>query len=202
MGVVARQGGLLISIRDYDRTVHQIFDFVDRVVRTLQDSGAEYRIVGGISVFLHIAQVDPTHARLSRDIDISVKRDDLPRIAGAARRNGFEFKAERKRGQETFTLVDLDDPKPRADVHLILAGERAREDHPEPVPPLGEICMTADGVKIAPLFDVVHMMLTSYRLKDRVHIQDLDSSGLINGSVEARLSPVLRRRLEEVRQAE
>jgi hypothetical protein len=70
------------------------------------------------------------------------------------------------------------------------------------MPPLGEVCLTADGVKIAPLQDVVHMMLTSYRLKDRVHIQDMDSSGLITPEVEARLSPVLRERLRETRNSE
>ncbi|HWR54162.1 MAG TPA: hypothetical protein VN428_23835 [Bryobacteraceae bacterium] len=192
----------MISLRDYDRTVHEIFDFVDRVVKTMQDSGADYRIVGGISVFLHIAQVDPTHARLSRDIDIAVKRGDLPSIQAAAERNGFEYKQEPKHGQDTFTLIDRQNGKPRADVHLIMAGEKAREDHPEPVPPIGEICLTADGVKIAPLFDVVHMMLSSYRLKDRVHVQDMDSSGLINGEVESRLSRVLRDRLAEIRRAE
>jgi hypothetical protein len=192
----------LISIRDYDRTVHQIFDFVDRVVRTMQDSGADYRIVGGISVFLHIAQVDPTHARLTRDIDIALNRGDLPKIKAAAERNGFEFKQEQKNGQETFTLVDVQLGKPRSDVHLIMAGEKAREDHPEAVPPLRDVCMTADGVKIAPLFDVVHMMLSSYRLKDRVHVQDMDSSGLINGNVESRLSATLKTRLEETRRAD
>jgi hypothetical protein len=192
----------LISIRDYDRTVHQIFDFVDRVVKTMKESGADYRIVGGISVFLHIAQVDPTHARLSRDIDIAVKRDDVPAIQESAERNGFQFKRERKHDQETFTLVDCLDDKPRSDVHLIMAGEKARDDHPEAVPPLHEVCWTADGVKIAPLEDVVVMMLTSYRLKDRVHIQDMDSSGLISPDVESRLTPVLRQRLIDTRAAE
>jgi hypothetical protein len=192
----------LISIRDYDRTVHQIFDFVDRVVKTMKESGADYRIVGGISVFLHIAQVDPTHARLSRDIDIAVNRDDVPAIQESANRNGFEFRREWKHGQETFTLVDCVDDKPRSDVHLIMAGEKARDDHPEAVPPLAEVCWTADGVKIAPLEDVVVMMLTSYRLKDRVHVQDMDSSGLITPEVEARLAPALRVRLVETRNAE
>lgn len=192
----------MISIRDYDRTVHQIFDFVDRVVKTMKDSGADYRIVGGISVFLHIAQVDPTHARLSRDIDIAVKREDLSRIKTAAEQNGFEYRQEPKHGQETFTLIDRQNGKPRADVHLIMAGEKARQDHPEAVPPIGEICLTADGVKIAPLYDVVHMMLSSYRLKDRVHVQDMDSSGLIDGEIESRLPRVLRDRLAEIRRAE
>ncbi len=194
--------GRLISIREYDRTVHQIFDFVDRVVNTIRESGADYRIIGGISVFLHIAQVDPTHARLSRDIDIAVNRSDIDRIEAAAVRNGFELERVWRKGQETFTLYDRREHRTRSHIHLIPAGEKARAEHPEAVPPLGEVCLTADGVKIAPLQDVVHMMLTSYRLKDRVHIQDMDSSGLITPEVEARLSPALRERLRETRNSE
>lgn len=192
----------MISIREYDRTVHQIFDFIDRVINVLTGAGADYRIIGGISVFLHIAQVDPTHARLSRDIDIAVHREDLPRIEESAARNGFDFRREWKRGQETFTLYDRQDDKRRSHVHLIMAGEKARADHPAAVPPFGDVCLTTDGVKIAPLQDVVQMMLTSYRLKDRVHLQDMDSSGLITPDVEARLPEVLRNRLRETRSAE
>ena len=46
------------------------------------------------------------------------------------------------------------------------------------------------------------MKLTSYRLKDRVHIQDLDAVGLITPEIEARLSEVLRAWLREVRETE
>ncbi len=46
------------------------------------------------------------------------------------------------------------------------------------------------------------MKLTSYRLKDQVHIQDLDAVGLITPEVEAQLSELLRTRLADVRAAE
>jgi hypothetical protein len=46
------------------------------------------------------------------------------------------------------------------------------------------------------------MKLTSYRLKDRVHIQDLDAVGLVTPEVEAQLSEALRQRLREVRASE
>jgi hypothetical protein len=46
------------------------------------------------------------------------------------------------------------------------------------------------------------MKLTSFRLKDRVHIQDLDGVGLITPEIEAELSEPLRRRLAEVRSTE
>ena len=55
---------------------------------------------------------------------------------------------------------------------------------------------------IAPVADLVRMKLTSYRLKDRVHIQDLDGVGLITPEIEAQLPEPLRHRLAEVRASE
>lgn len=43
------------------------------------------------------------------------------------------------------------------------------------------------------------MKLTSFRLKDKVHIQDMDGAGLITPEIEQSLSPLLRERLAEVR---
>lgn len=59
-----------------------------------------------------------------------------------------------------------------------------------------------EGILLAPVADLVRMKLTSYRLKDRVHIQDLDAVGLITPEIEAQLPELLRARLAEVRAAE
>lgn len=55
---------------------------------------------------------------------------------------------------------------------------------------------------IAPVADLVRMKLTSYRLKDRVHIQDLDGAGLITAEIEASLPAELADRLAAVRAEE
>jgi hypothetical protein len=52
---------------------------------------------------------------------------------------------------------------------------------------------------VAPVADLVRMKLTSFRLKDKVHIQDLDGVGLITPEIEAQLPEFLRQRLAEVR---
>jgi hypothetical protein len=49
-----------------------------------------------------------------------------------------------------------------------------------------------------PFEKLVTMKLTSYRDKDRVHIRDLISIGLLDESWLERLSPKLRRRLENL----
>ena len=55
------------------------------------------------------------------------------------------------------------------------------------------------GLRLMPIADLVRTKLTSCRLKDQTHIQDLDEAGLITPEVEAALSPILRERLKDVR---
>ena len=62
--------------------------------------------------------------------------------------------------------------------------------------------MTNDGILLAPVADLVRMKLTSFRLKDKVHIIDLDSVGLITPEIEQTLTDALRDRLEQVRKEE
>lgn len=61
---------------------------------------------------------------------------------------------------------------------------------------------SSEGVLLASLADLVRRKLTSFRMKDRVHIQVMDSVGLITPEIEAALSEVLRARLAEVRATE
>jgi hypothetical protein len=50
--------------------------------------------------------------------------------------------------------------------------------------------------------DLVRMKLTSFRLRDQVHIQDLDSVGLITQEIENSVPDALRERLKKVRASE
>ena len=68
--------------------------------------------------------------------------------------------------------------------------------------PASDPVRVPQGFFIASVVDLVHMKLTSFRLKDKVHIQDMDAVGLITPEIEATLSPVLAERLAEVRATE
>jgi hypothetical protein len=70
------------------------------------------------------------------------------------------------------------------------------------VPDFSEPTRTEEGVLLAPVPDLVRMKLTSFRMKDRVHVQDMDSVGLITPEIEAALPEALRARLAEVRATE
>lgn len=87
-------------------------------------------------------------------------------------------------------LVETDAPRARSAVYL-WGDEFAEGAHSAGI-----------GAPLAPVADLVLMKLTSYRLKDRVHIQDLDAVGLITPEIESSLPPELKRRLAEIRATE
>ena len=55
---------------------------------------------------------------------------------------------------------------------------------------------------VIPVADLLRMKLTSFRLKDQVHVKVLDAVGLITSQVEAQLMPELIARLDQTRQTE
>jgi hypothetical protein len=126
---------------------------------------------------------------------VAVDRRDLERIADAARPFGFEY----RHVAGVDMLVDSVKPSARSAVHPVLVGEKVRPEYPEAVPDFSPPVETREGVLLAPVADLVRMKPTSYRLKDRVHIQDLDAAGLLTAEIEARLPNELRRRLAEIR---
>ena len=98
-------------------------------------------------------------------------------------------------------LVDADQPRVRSAIRLIFIGEKVRPEYLTEVPASDPV-RTKEGIWICPVADLVRMKLTSFRLKDKVHIQDLDGVGLITPEIEAALPDPLRERLHEVRTLE
>ena len=126
---------------------------------------------------------------------MAVDRRDLERIADAARPFGFEY----RHVAGVDMLVDGAKPSARSAVHLVMVREKVRPEYAEAVPDFSPPVETREGVLLAPVAELVRMKLTSYRLKDRVHIQDMDAAGLIAAEVEGGLPNELRRRLAEIR---
>jgi len=79
----------------------------------------------------------------------------------------------------------------------VFAGKKVRDEYPEPVPDIDEYELIADA-RTLPLERLVRMKLTSFRDRDRVHIRDMISIGIIDESWLERLSPALRVRLEQL----
>ena len=76
-----------------------------------------------------------------------------------------------------------------------------RPEYSEATPEFG-LARTLRGIRLVLVADLVRMKLTRFRLKDQVHLKDLDEVGLITAEIEGHLSPLLRERLVDVRSRE
>ena len=166
----------------FEKRVDQLFDLAKRVETAFSCAGLEYRVVGGLATYLYVEEMEPDAGRLTKDIDIAVRREDLEAIAKAVEPFGLHY----RHAAGVDMLVQAAEPSTRRAVHL------------EPTPELGP-CRTIQGVRLIPLVDLVRMKLTSFRAKDEAHLKDLDEAGLITAELETKLSTVLRERLAQVR---
>ncbi len=185
----------MATIASYDAHIDQLFEVAERLKAALDGAGIEYRIVGGLAVFLHVRDRDPLAARTTRDVDVAVRRDDLERIRAAAAGSGFEL----RHAAGVDMLIDRESPSARSAVYFVYLDEKVQPDDLEPVPAMRDAVRTDDGLMIGSVADLVKMKLTSYRLKDQVHIQDIDGVGLITQEIEQGLSAEMRARLGQVR---
>ena len=187
----------MLTAMAYDTHVEQLFQRIRQLHSLLTEAGVPYRIVGGMAVFMHVSECDPLRARLTSDVDAAVERRDLPTVIAAARKVGWAY----RHTAGVDMLTDAMQPKARSAVHFVFLNEKVRPEYAEAVPDSPPV-QTSEGILLAPVEDLVTMKLTSFRLKDQVHIQDLDAVGLITPEIEARLSGLLRKRLAEVRASE
>jgi hypothetical protein len=179
----------------YDLHVEQLFEVLRRFHQSLQSAHIPYRVVGGMAVFFHVNDVEPLRARLTRDVDVAIDRSDLPRIIEAVKLFGFRH----RHAAGVDLLVDETQPKTRSAVHFVFVSEKVHNTDLTAIPEFSEAVPTEEGILLAPVADLVRMKLTAFRLKDQVHIQDMDSVGLITPEIEAQLPDPLRERLTQVR---
>jgi hypothetical protein len=182
----------------YDKHVDQLTDAAERVCRALYSAGISYRIIGGLAVFFHVRAKDPIAARLTKDVDLAIDRRDLEQISRIVRPLGLEY----RHVAGVDMLVDASQPSARSAIHLVFVREKVRPDYLEPVPDFTSPADTEEGILISSVPDLLRMKLTSLRLKDKVHIIDMDTVGLITPEIEAALPDALRRRLQQVRDEE
>ncbi len=179
----------------FEERVDQLFDLAALVDQIFASAQLEYRVIGGLATYLYVEDKEPDAGRLTRDIDIAVRREDLLKIAAAAGRFGLEH----RHAAGVDMLCRAGAPSARRGVHLIFAGEKVRPEYLDPAPDIGPH-QTVRGLKLIPIADLIRMKLTSFRAKDEAHLKDMDEVGLITPEMEADLSPMLRERLTRVRE--
>jgi hypothetical protein len=172
---------------------------LERAAGALERLGVRYAVVGGNAVAAWVSRVDVAAVRNTRDVDILLRREDMDRARAALESAGFVHRRVAALGKAAAMDVFLDSPeaKVRDAVHILWAGEKALPDALEPTPELG-LTEPGDGFELIPLADLVHMKLTAFRDKDRMHLRDLTSVGLLDESWPARFSPLLGERLQRI----
>ncbi len=176
------------------RAVEKVKDRMRRVSQALNVADIPYAIIGGNAVQYWVAQVDESVVRSTRDVDIIINRSDLESVTRVLAESGFIY----RHAKGITMFLDGPDAKARDAVHVLFAGEHVRPDSLAPVPQIQPFESMETGVRTLPLEQLVTMKLTSYRLKDRVHLLDMISIGLIDETWPPRFSAGLRDRLQQL----
>ncbi len=179
--------------------IENVKNRLDRAAVALAAADVRYAVVGGNAVAAWVSRVDAAAVRNTRDVDIMLRREDMDRARTALEAAGFVHRRVASPGKAAAMDVFLDGPdaKVRDAVHILWAGEKAVPDAIEPTPEMGAP-EPGEGFELVPLEDLVRMKLTSFRDKDRMHLRDLASVGLVDGSWPPRFSGALGERLQMI----
>ncbi len=190
----AQTVGMSVDILDrMERAVANVRERLLRATAALNQAGVPYAVVGGNAVASWVATVDEGAVRNTRDVDLLVRRSDLPAITAALEQAGFV-------PDELLDVVmfrDGAEGKPSEAVHLLFAGEKTRPDHLLAAPEILTVKDPANFSVIA-LETLVVMKLMSNRRKDQVHVLDMIAVGLIDASLLTKLPPELSVRLKQL----
>jgi hypothetical protein len=176
-----------------ERAVIKVRERLLRATVVLNKAGIAYAVVGGNAVASWVATIDEGAVRNTRDVDLLVRRDDLPAVTVALKQAGF-IRAE---AFKVTMFLDGANAKPSESVHLLFAGEKVRTNDPLPCPDLDAVDDPA-GFRVITLEALVPMKLLSNRDKDRTHVRDMIGVGLIDRTWVARLPPALAERLQGI----
>ena len=175
------------------RAVEKVRNRLKRTAAALESAGVPYAIAGGNAVAAWVATIDEAAIRNTQDVDIVLRRDDLPAAKRALEAAGFIY----RHVKSIDMFLDGPGAKARDAVHVLFAGEKVRPEDLEAVPGVEQPFIDKD-VRVLPLESLVRMKLTSNRLKDKVHLQDMLEVGLIDHNWPGRLPPELAVRLQEL----
>ena len=173
--------------------VERVRDRLRRAAAALESAGVPYAVVGGNAVAAWVATVDPSAVRNTQDVDVLLRRADLPAAVAAMQAAGFVHR--HVAGMDIF--LDGPDARLRDAVHVVPAGEKVRPEYVLAAPDIGE-SQAMGPFRLLSLEALVGMKLTSFRDKDRTHLRDLIDVGLVDRAWVARFPPQLGSRLTQL----
>jgi len=190
--------GEVIALRDFswERMIAAVEDVRERACRAtaaLKQAGIAHVVIDGNAVAAWVARVDKEAVRNTKDVDLLIRRPDLPRVIETLQSVGFVH--HHVNGIDVF--IDGPDGSVRSAIHVVFGNEQLRPDDPAPTPDVTEAEPGPD-FPVPTLDALVRMKLTAFRLKDKVYLLDLLEVGLLDETWYTQLSPALAARLQEI----
>ncbi|MBY0526575.1 MAG: nucleotidyl transferase AbiEii/AbiGii toxin family protein [Gemmataceae bacterium] len=164
-----------------------------RATRALDDARVPYAVVGGNAVAEWVGRVDEEAVRTTRDIDLLIRRIDLPAVRATLEAVGFVY----HQLLDVDMFLDGSQGRPSGGVHILFAGEKVQPDIEHALPDIDE-SERAVEFQVATLPSLVKMKLIAWRDKDRTHLRDLIGVGLIDATWPTRFPLPLGERLQQL----
>lgn len=76
----------------YEVRLERLLKLAETVGKIFSEAGLEYRVAGGLATYFYVEEASPDAGRLTRDIDVVVRREDLEKIAKAAEPYGLRYR--------------------------------------------------------------------------------------------------------------
>ena len=167
--------------------------------KALEDSGVPYAVVGDNAVAAWVSRADESAVRNTRDVDILIRREDLPAATHALQTAGFVHRRVASLGKAGHMDVFLDGPdaKVRDAIHILFAEEKTLPDSMVANADVTD-SEEADDFRLVQLGALVKMKLGAWRDKDRMHLRDLAGVGLLDQTWLPKYEGELRERLQHI----
>ena len=114
-----------VSWERMERAVEKVRQRLLRAASILEEAGVPYAVAGGNAVAAWVSRVDEAAMRNTQDVDILIRREDLPAAVAAMSKAGFVHR--HAAGIDMF--LDGPQAKARDAVHLVFAGEKVRPEY-------------------------------------------------------------------------
>src|SRR5882757_8982927 len=101
------------------RAVEKVRERLRRAAAALEAAGVPYAVAGGNAVAAWVSRVDEAAVRNTQDVDILLRRADLPAAIGALSKSGFVF----RHVESIDMFIDGPDAKARDAIHVVFARE-------------------------------------------------------------------------------
>jgi hypothetical protein len=157
------------------RAVEKVRQRLLRAAAALDAGGVPYAVAGGNAVAAWVSRVDEAAVRNTQDVDIVLRRVDLPAAIAAMTQAGFVHR--HVAGIEMFL-----DGGFGGSARCGSRGHGRREGAPGlPRARSGHCGIRGDrSFRLLSLEALVRMKLTAFRDKDRTHLRDLIEVGLVD----------------------